>query len=172
MTGISYRERVRGAVGARDGEPLFNGTLGHASILTEEMFASAKKCIWILSGKLNAEVYGREEVVKKARAFLDDPDHEVRILVEDGSKESLEDNPLFKLFEEKENAEIKVVPEDLSKRYDFHAWVMDDDSYRFERDKTKCAAIAAFGDKDGAQHIKGLFETIWDGSPVSPQLNH
>ncbi len=169
MLSSDFKMRVREAVRDRDGRPLFNATLDHASILTEAMFANANDYIWILSGKLNARVYGRSKTVEEAKLFLVDPNHKLRILVENGSKESLKDNPLFTLCEEKENAEVRLVPEKMSKRYDFHAWVMDNNSYRFEEDKTKPEAIAAFGDEDGAQNIKELFKTIWK---ESEQLSH
>ncbi len=169
MSSSDFKTRVREAALVRDGRPLYNGTLDHASILTEAMFASANKHVWILSGKLNARVYGRSEVVEEAKLFLADPDHEVRILVEDGSDENREGHPLFELCEKMGNAKIRGVPEALSQAYEFHACVMDGDSYRFERNKEKCEAIAAFGDEDGAQNIERLFEMIWNGSK---QLSH
>ena len=41
-----------------------------------------------------------------------------------------------------------------------HFALMDDDSYRFEADKTKDSAVAAFGDKAYFRTLDEFFETI------------
>ena len=49
-------------------------------------------------------------------------------------------------------------------RYDFHFVLMDDNSYRFEPDKSKFGAIAAFGDDNTGKNLESLFEKIWAAS--------
>jgi hypothetical protein len=44
---------------------------------------------------------------------------------------------------------------------EFHFAVADCDSYRFEQDKNKFHAIGAFGDREGAEHLQGIFEDLW-----------
>ena len=46
--------------------------------------------------------------------------------------------------------------------YGFHFVVVDDDSYRFESDKTKPSAVAAFGHKEGAENLNEIYEYLWD----------
>ena len=57
-----------------------------------------------------------------------------------------------------------MIPEAIHDDFDFHFLVMDDDSYRFESDKTKHAAIAAFGDTEGADNLKDIYQYLWKKS--------
>ena len=158
----SYRARVELLARNRAGDPIYNGSTEHAVIVVEAMFAHARKRMRILSGKLNARVYSPDEVIGQARLFLADPSHQVQILLEDDS--ALKDNPFYEEFSDQENVKFKKVPEDFQVLYDFHVLVMDDDSYRFESDKTEHAAIAAFGDKDGAMNLGGMYDYLWNNS--------
>ena len=53
-----YRQKVIQAIADRNGDPLFNGSISHASVIFEELFLNAQSSIKILSGNLNSEVYG------------------------------------------------------------------------------------------------------------------
>ena len=167
-----YRARVEALACARNGDPVFNGSLDHAEVIVEKMFSHARKDVSILTGKLNARVYGTNEVLEQARLFLADSDHRVCVLMEDNAPANLKDHPFIEEFRDYENVEFKYVPESVRGLYDFHFLVMDSDSYRFEEDKTKPAAIAAFGDVDGAKNIEHIFAQLWDlGEPLElPEL--
>ncbi|MBW8320464.1 MAG: hypothetical protein K0M49_15370 [Arenimonas sp.] len=166
-----YRERVKNAAEARKGEPLYNGSLDHAAVLAEAMFQHAQKEVCILSGELNARVYGRADVVEQANLFLADPDHTAKILVESESALDWENHPLLKAISDNGNAEVKVVPENVRGLYNFHFIVMDSDSYRFEKDRGEPVAIAAFGDKKGGENMRNIFSTLWNSSK-SVARNH
>ncbi|MFP4003299.1 MAG: hypothetical protein ACLFV8_05945, partial [Alphaproteobacteria bacterium] len=56
----SYRDRIDRAIRARTGDPIFNGTSEHASIIMERMFYHASKSIDILAGRFNVRIYGQE----------------------------------------------------------------------------------------------------------------
>lgn len=157
-----YRKQIKSAAKARVGTLVYNGSIEHASILAETMFEFANDHVWILSEKLNARVYGGEAVLEQAKVFLADPRHTVRILLEDGSAENRRDHPFFDSFENHPNVEVRAVPEAIAELYKFNLLSMDGDSYRFEADKSACAAVAAFGDKDGAQHVENLFSSLWN----------
>lgn len=159
----AYRERVEKLARKRNGEPIYNGSYDHAAIIVENMFAQARNSVCILSGRLNARVYGPTEVVEQAGLFLADPKHTARILVEDGSALSLE-HPFLSRFWDNENVQIRAVSEKDRALYDFHFLVMDSDSYRFEKDKTVPAAVAAFGDSQGAANLEKVFEVLWTRS--------
>jgi len=169
MTLEQYRELVQKLARKRDGEAFYNESLDHAAIIAENMFGYAHDRVSILTGKLDARVYGPEAVVDKARIFLVDPKHSLRILVEDGIEE-LKSHPLMKLFcngknaavGKHGNAEIRKVPDDLRGTYKFHFLVTDGDSYRFEQDKTKPVAVAAFGEAKGGANLEGIFNKLWD----------
>lgn len=163
-----YRERVKSAAEARNGEPVYNGSIEHAAVLAEAMFAHAQKEVCILSGELNARVYGREDVVEQANLFLADPEHTAKILVEDGTSLDWDNHPLLRAVNDNLNVEVKEVPTALQARYKFHFIVMDSDSYRFEQDKSQPVAIAAFGDVKGGANMRKIFTTLWDAStPVA-----
>lgn len=166
-----YKRVVRSAAKRRDGTLVYNGSVDHASILAEAIFENANKYVWILSEKLNARVYGREEVIEQAELFLADPDHEVRVIVEDGSEANRRDHPFFEKFASQDNVKFRAVDERVAGLYKFNAIVMDGDCYRFESDKAECTAVAAFGDPDKAEVVQSLFETIWQLATPLDSLN-
>lgn len=157
----NYREQVARLARRRDGEPIFNGSIDHAAVIVENMFKAADSHVEILSGELNPRVYGLPEVIREASLFLVDADHKLRILVEEDQEADRIDHPFFEAFKDRDNVEFKRVLPESQEIYDFHFLVMDGDSYRFEEDKTKPAAIAAFGDVEGAENLGKIFEDIW-----------
>lgn len=159
-----YRERVKCAAEARNGEPVYNGSIDHASVLAEAMFAHAQREVCILSGELNARVYGRAGVVEQANLFLADPEHQTQILVENPEALDWENHPLLKALSDNNNVAFRAVPEEIQERYKFHFIVMDGDSYRFEKSKAEPVAIAAFGDTKGGENMKDIFSTLWNVS--------
>jgi hypothetical protein len=164
MSISDFKKKVQAAAKARNGEPLYNSSLEHAAILTEAMFQYANDEVCILSGELNARVYGRGEVVEQAKLFLADPDHSLRVLVESSSEADREDHPFYEEFLDHDNAKFRQVPPKLREKYIFHLMVMDGDSYRFEEDKGLPSAVAAFGDTSGGENLGRIFETLWDNS--------
>lgn len=160
----AYREHVEKLARKREGDPIFNGSTEHASIIVERMFAHAHKSVCVLSGKLNARVYGPEEVLAEAELFLADSTHSLRILVEQFDEMVWEKHPFFKKFAAHKNVAVRCVPPEHQQDYEFHFLLMDDDSYRFESDKSTHVAIAAFGDKQGAANLSGIFNKLWERS--------
>ena len=161
-----YRQHVRLLALKRAGDPIYNASAEHASVVIEEMFARARKQVDILSGNLNARVYGRNRVVEEAKLFLaSSHTNKLRIIVETDSLRDREIHPFFRAVHDYPNIELRTAPSDVQDLYGFHFLVMDSDSYRFERDKKQAEAIAAFGDRRGAQNIKGIFEQLWELCP-------
>lgn len=159
-----YRERVKNAAQARNGDPVYNGSMEHASVLVEAMFAHAHTEVCVLSGELNARVYGRDDVVEQANLFLADPQHRAQFLVEEPEALDWVNHPLLSALSDNENVEVRSVPREIQNRYKFHLIVMDEDSYRFEKDRSEPVAIAAFGDITGAENMKSIFNTLWNVS--------
>ena len=159
-----YRSKVRAAALKRDGTPLYNGSLDHAAVLAEEMFASANSSVCIFSGSLNARVYGTSDLVEKARQFLSDTSHKVRVLLEEPSKVDADDHLFVREFVGNDDVSFKSLPLGMKGAVDYHFIVMDSDSYRFEGDKAEPTAIAAFGDEAGGRRLTEIFDTLWDAS--------
>lgn len=159
-----FRARVRKVARERKGEPVFNGSTEHASVIVEAVFAQADDHVHILSEKMNARVYGPEPVIEEARLFMAEASHKVKVLLEDANEDDLRDHPFFDEFGKMANLEVRVVPETLQQRYPFHFLVMDGDSYRFEADKRQHVAVAAFGEEEGARNLENVYRTIWEKS--------
>jgi hypothetical protein len=167
MSPTEYREKVDRLIRSRTGEPILNGSIDHAAILVERMFAHANIRMWILSEGLNARVYGRNTNIEQAKLFLSNPQHEVRVLIETSSEE-LRDNPFTKAFGRYENVHIRRVPSEYQADYEYHFALVDDYGYRFEGDKHRREAVAAFGDEAGVQHLAQIYTGLWDASePVN-----
>ena len=167
-----FRERVRRVAQERKGEPVYNGSLEHATIIIENMFEHASNNIDILSGSLNARVYGTYDVIKNARRFLASPSNTLRVILDDAEEVDLRGHPFFDAVESFTNVELKRIGPAWQDDYDFHFLVMDGDSYRFEPDKTEHSAIAAFGDRKGGESMTKLFQMMWDGGETMTRPSH
>lgn len=156
-----YRKHVRDLAKKREGTPVFNGSTDHAAVIAENMFARANNEVCIFSGKVNARVYATNEVREQIGLFLADDTHKLRVIVEDYTESNLTDHPFFDNFLNNENVTVRGLPLDISDTINYHFLVMDTDCYRFEGDKTKHEAVAAFGEPKGAINLKSVFENLW-----------
>ena len=55
-----------------------------------------------------------------------------------------------------------IAPPAVRDSYDFHFVLTDGNNYRFEDDKTKSAAIAAFGHREGAENLGSIYASLWE----------
>ena len=168
MTLEEYRERVEALARARQGEPVFNGSVEHAAVIVENMFFHSNERVRILTGKLNPRAYGPDKVMEEVKLFLAEPKHKLEILIEEADKVSLVVNPFYAFVSKFENCQIRVVSNEVQSAYDFHFLVMDNDSYRFEADKGDCQAVAAFGDAKGAKNLGRIFDALWKEPSSTP----
>ena len=160
-----YKRLVDSARLANDGAVIYNGSIDHAKILVESLFESANKHVRILSGDLDPRVYGTTEVIEKARIFLANPRAKIQILVENLDDEFFRHHTLQRLLGEevlKDQIEVKRTTVESPYRFDFHMMSADENSYRYEGDKTKPEAIAAFGDDGVCKNLVSVFDTLWD----------
>lgn len=165
-----YREQVRKLAEQEDGTPFFNSSAEHARIIMEEGFAKADVEILILSHALDTRVYGGEDLAEDASYFLKKTGSRLRLLVEKkAAAEAIEGHPLIARITKERNAghvEVRTVPEEATKEYAYNFSVIDGKHYRFEPDRSKIAAVAAFGEKKTSRHLKEIFEIIWEASEV------
>jgi hypothetical protein len=154
-----YAELIRERIATRDGTPLPNGTLAHATMLLEAMFLNASKCVRILTGELNARVYGTPAVISAARQFLADSNHRLEIIFEgpfdDGEAAR---HPLLTVIGSNPNVSLWRLRPEVQGKLRSHFALMDDDSYRFEPDKREPSAVAAFGDPAFNSKLREVFE--------------
>ena len=161
-----YRARVYQAAERRGGEPFFNTSRDHATIIVERMFFDAFKQVDVLSGNLTPQVYGRIDVIREADRFLRKPDRKLRILLEN-DQDFRAGNPFVRHFAHCRNVNVRTVPKKVQEQYSFHLLVTDTNSYRVEPDKTKTFAIVAFGSHKNAAHLRRIFDSIWELSEPS-----
>ncbi len=162
MTLPEYRALVQSLASRRDGTPTYNASVEHASVVIQYLFANAERTVDILSGSLNARVYGRNSVVEEAELFLaSSANNKLRIILEKDIPEDRRIHPLFKACSDVSSIELRIASQDVQDRYQFHFVVVDKNSYRFEEDKTKSSAVAAFGHPEGAKNLAKIYEELW-----------
>jgi hypothetical protein len=169
-----YHEEVREAILRRNGKPILNGTIDHAAVIVQESFNNAKNRVRILSSRLDPSCYAKNSVADAAKTFLADPDHKAEILVEPSLWDA-DDNfewgkhPLVAaLSDYKDRFEIRIVPSDWVKRYNFNFLLLDDYGYRYEGDRSRPAAVAAFlpsgAEKPQVNNLNKIFDELWQHS--------
>ena len=165
MTLDEYRHFVGSLAHRRDGKPFFNASIEHASVVIETLFANAGKKVDVLTGNFNPRVYGRDTVIMEAKLFLASSwSNKIRILLEEDDPQIRKIHPFFVEFATNPNIEVRLAPSEVQDLYGFHFVVVDDDCYRFESDKSKPAAVAAFGDSRGARNLNDIYSQLWDRS--------
>lgn len=163
MSFDDYRQFVRSLASKREGQPILNASIQHASVVIENLIASATTKVDVLSGVFNARVYGRDPVITEARLFLaSSRKNKLRIILEEDSPPDRRVHPFFTACSSFPNVELRVAPSQVQDSYGFHFVVVDDDSYRFESDKKLPAAVAAFGDSNGARNLEQIYSVLWD----------
>lgn len=150
-----YRTHVKRLASERTGETIYNGSADHASVIVENLFGAAQKCVRIFTGDLNARVYGAAPVVQRARQFLGHSDHKIQVIVENVTVSP--SHPLIEELADEAGFEMYKLDDALAKAIHFHFSTADSDCFRFEREKNSHAAVAAFGDKETAEHLNELF---------------
>ena len=166
-----YRKKVKLAAAAFTGKTIYNGSIEHAEILAQELFHVAENEVCVLSNELNPRVFGSDDVVEQVKLFLAKPDRKLRVLVEQTSEPIRFGHPFYDEFFDKaiRNAEFREVPKEIQGSYKFNLIVSDSSSYRFEGDRDRHEAVAAFGEKSGAKNLQKVFETLWGRS--NPLVN-
>lgn len=171
MNIVEYELHVRSLAAKGDGTPVYNESVKHAAIVIENLFAHAEDRVDILSGFCNARVFGRATVVEEAQLFLATAStNTLRIILEKDLPEDRKIHPFFQMCATMPNVELRIAPEKLQDRYGFHFVVADKRNYRFEHDKAQSAAIAAFGNKTGAENLTKIYEYLWRQCPQADTI--
>ena len=162
-----YRARVEALAKERDGEPLYNASIEHATIILQSMLSHAQRSVKLLTGELNKEAYGRRAIVNQVKRFVGEESHSLQILYEEealGQENTADRHPFLEAVADKSQVELRYVPKGLQSRYGFHFMVIDGESYRFEPNKERFEAVAVFGDREGGKNLEELFSTLWGSS--------
>lgn len=157
----SYRQMVHDFAIRRDGKPLYNASDEHAAIVVEEIFRWADNEVWILTGHLAPRIFARPGVLMWADIFLSDPDNELRLLVKEGDLPKLAANSAYEIFKQGPNVQVRALPDEVERTVAFRFMIADSDIYRFEPDKARCDAVAAFGSADVTQNLRSIYDDLW-----------
>lgn len=164
MNADEYRFHIDRLIREKNGEVVLNGSHSHATIIIERMFANAENDVSILSRRFDPRIYGTPELVEQAELFLAQPDRTAHIVLEEMDEAALADHPFFARlakFIEKGNLSLRKVPDRYADLIKINFAVMDDNGYRFEKDKRQAIASAAFGVGGMANNLRNLFDDIW-----------
>lgn len=174
-----YREQVREAILRRNGAPLLNSTVDHAAVIVQESFCNAQHSIKLLSYRLDPDCYARASVINDAKFFLADPNHKAEILVESSLWDSdnnyrwnnhpfIEPLKEFIFPNEDRGVKIRSVPKEWAESYQFNFLLLDDYGYRYETDRKRPAAVAAFLAPDTSKapitNLDDIFGRLWEQS--------
>jgi hypothetical protein len=160
-----YRDEVERLARERTGAPFYNSSIDHAAVIVEKMFRHAAEEVCIISNHLNARVFGQEEVIFEADAFLSNANNRLRIILEDDVSMLSEGHPFARIMRSHPHGyEIRQMSPKMRELVKYHFTLADRDSYRFEPDKAKWEAVASFGDNEGAANLRSAFEAIWNDS--------
>jgi hypothetical protein len=160
-----YRKRVKALADLRNGGAIFNGSTDHAAIIVENLFSLAQNHVRILSGDLDARVYGNSKVVQRAVEFLGHSDHKLDIIIERNTLSS--HHPLVMAIRDAKNATVMLLNKDASDATPYHLMTADTDCYRFEEVKGTHKAIAVFGDTS-AHSLAKIHDELMDFSTPVP----
>lgn len=170
-----YRARIEALAEKRTGQPMYNDSVEHAVIILQNIFLHAHHSVKILTGELNPEAYARRGIVEDVKHFIEDDRHNLQILFEAeslGDKKKINRHPFLREIAGCDRVQLRHVPQGLQQMYNFHFVLMDEDSYRFEPDKERFGAVAAFGDKDGGMNLARLFSVLWEKSTPPAHSSH
>lgn len=157
-----YRNDVERLAQERSGEPFYNSSIDHAAVIIEKIFRHAKSDVSIISKSLDGRVFGQGEVTQEVEGYLSDASRKVRILMEDEPSVLSEGHPFVRaLKNHPQSYEVRLLSNKARPYVDYHFTLADDDSYRFEPDKKEWVAVAAFGDRQGAERLRSVFDSLW-----------
>lgn len=159
-----YRKRVKALADLRNGGAIFNGSADHAAVIVENLFNSANHHVRILSGDLDARVYGNSKVVQRATEFLGHSDHRLDIIIEHNTLSA--HHPLVVAIGDAANAEIRLLNPVVSENTAYHFMTADTDCYRFEEQKGTHKAVAVFGDPSAQSFVSIHSKLMEHSTPV------
>ncbi len=159
-----YRVQVARVFSGRSTDPVFNGTVDHARIVTEEAFKAAQSSVSILAKRLAAPQFECDEVIGAAQDFVAKPNARLSLLVE--REVDLELDPFLRAVTKVggDRVEIRRVPADVQSRYDFNFLTVDGEAMRFQDDRNVPIAIVGGGApfKETVNHLDSVFAELWE----------
>lgn len=178
-----YRNAVKDYA-ARGVDYLFhNEGDDHALIIFTNIFCNAKNTVRIAANKLcNKELVNKGEYVSALKAFLDQKDSRLFILVTNrpSEEEVKQEDCLYKmLYNHRAYKEGRIqIKDGQGKSFrgkdgnTVHFCTGDDKMFRIENDIKERKAVANFGDNTTTNVLNGAFDKVFQSVNVSVDLNN
>jgi len=161
---------------ANDGKDIVisNGESAHARYLIMKLFDVSLRSVQMYCGALRQQhedgtpVYEWDNLIQSAKAFLDRPETNLDILIEDDEFDGGAENAFIKGLKESPYFSEKVT---LKKIDDIamsnHVVISDGKAFRFETDDEEVKAIANFNDPKQASEFSKVFKSVFtDSLPI------
>jgi len=149
-----------------------NGNSTHAAYLIKALFEKAKKEIYIYTGSLSDDVFGHQELIDVAVAFLKREGSSLKIAYQENcDKDTIKSRKFVQRILNNDLIKNRLEVWDVSSAFKDitnHFTLMDETAYRFETDHAKKRAIANFGDFASAKTLKGSFAKIIGNEKSQP----
>jgi hypothetical protein len=157
----AFRNQVRSESIERRGRAIPSGTAEQASIIIEIFFAIAQSDVRVLTGDLDARVYGKDGVIVEAKKFLANRERSLSIIFLKAQEPTIvEQHPLLASLRSYKNVHLFNAPPNISETAEFHCSVVDDHSYRLKTDIGSHVSVTTFGDPRLAARLISVFTRL------------
>jgi hypothetical protein len=143
----------------------------HAGVILRALFNKARHQVYVLSNFLDPDIYDREVGYAAAGFLLEHTTAELSILLEQDVR--LRGHAFFSGFFSGTEAgtffnrfEIRQVPSEVQKAYEFNFVVADGEHFRFERNRSSSEAIVQFSNPKSGAFLKRVFEQLKEASVI------
>ncbi|MCK4841943.1 MAG: hypothetical protein KAT04_08675 [Methylococcales bacterium] len=170
-----YNKMVRDFADQKSEDLIPNSGIEHAEVLIKNLFSHASNEVRILTGSLNARVYGTREVLASVDEFLHSGGNKkIKILlqdVDDNAYDYIKSHPLYLRCKElgESMCEIKF-SKDNKDKLQSHFVVIDNNGYRIEPDKSEPIGIGCFNDEETSKKLVDKFDYLFNkGALITPE---
>jgi hypothetical protein len=162
----AYRDVLTIKAARPDGHPIPCSGPEQAAAALQMFFSIANRSMRIVTGGLNARIYGQPPVIAEAKRFLADGSHTLEIIfLEPVDNQKVVRHPLLAEILGWNNVHLFRINPSPDRHFGFHFTLADDNlAYRFKEDVDKHASIVAFGDAKFSSTLLNAFRRLRSNS--------
>jgi hypothetical protein len=156
-----FRELLKRESQRKTGRVISSSTPEQAAVVLEVFFATATSAVRIVTGGLNARVYGHENVIVEAKKFLADRSRSLQILFLNPMPPKLPYiHPLIGALLQNDNLVVMQADDEVNKVMRLHFSVVDMTAFRLKKDTDAHASIVSFGDTTLSNSLVSIFSEL------------
>lgn len=166
ITEAAYIEKVTELADKKSSVLIPNGYKSHAKVLIHQMLLRATTEMKFFSSYLDPDIYDDPRIIRALKELLARKGIKLEILLQEPEKMvdengKLTESEFLKLCKSsKDNCTIKTAKEE-HKNIPQHFTTMDDDAYRFCKNKDILEAVASFNRPDTVRNLKEQFNRLF-----------